>query len=148
MGPCSTSSLENDLCFQTIKIQRISNWKVRVNPSRLTKFDSFPETCWNDYVWFFTKIRLGIEMNACILPFSSFNTLCYDFCEKVQFFFLYRNNPSGNASSAVIKYPCTKHISRARNPFPPNLRVTFNNNLESCRNNTFVIVNFASCFQT
>lgn len=40
---------------------------------------------------------------------------------------------SGNASSAVTKYPYSKHISRACNLLPPNPRVTFNNSLATCR---------------
>lgn len=45
---------------------------------------------------------------------------------------------SGNASSAVTKYPYSKHISRACNPPPsPNPRVTFSDNLATCRKNFF-----------
>lgn len=59
---------------------------------------------------------------------------------------------SGNASSAVTKYPYPKHISRACNPTPtpsnppspPNPGVTFSNNLAGCRKNFCHRVNSAA----
>lgn len=60
------------------------------------------------------------------------------------------NDHSGNASSAVTKYPYSKHISRACNPLPTNSRVTFTNDLGTCRGIFFFFfpltrANFSIC---
>lgn len=140
--------LENDMCNQNTKNFQPENMCKLIQIT--IKSDLFTAT-WIDYGWYITKICLE-KMEYIRIHFNSqfqYPLLWFLWEDKVPFFFfLHRNNPSGNASSTVIKYPCTKHISRACNPLPPNLRVTFNNNLALCRNNTFAIVNFASCFQT
>lgn len=154
MEPVARGTLKNALCFHTIKKHQISNRKIHVNPSwdEYKIFTYLLPHCWDVYLNVVKHVyKNGGYMHSFHFPVSTLTTVIS--ASPFLFFFFpvlvqpYENH-SGNASSAVITYPCTKHISRACNPLPPNLRVTFNNNLASCKNNTFVIVNFASCFQT
>lgn len=152
MEPVARGTLKNALCFHTIKIHKIFNWKIHVNPS------------WDEYKIFtyllqlaemFTYVNLvkrvyknGGCMHSFHYPVSTLTTAM----SASPFFFLFLYNRT--RTTVVMHQALSLHIPALSTfqehviPSPPNLRVTFNNNLASCKNNTFVIVNFASCFRT
>lgn len=124
MAPVARGPLRKALCFHTLQ------WKTHLNASW---DESKTPPCLLQLVQtfnYFNVVTCVSKMEHVCIRFTSPATVIFATLFFVALVEPYENL-SGNASSAVISYPCTKHISRACNPLPPNLRVTFNNYLAS-----------------